>query len=121
MFVIKPGQLNAFNAVALLQYEKEMVAHIKTFFPQFAAEHTNEQLLKVVRHAIAKGKHYGFVSRKNVCILLNIMLLHGENFDIDPSQHWAVEILTDKTILSADYRINALRAKSRAILQNQRN
>jgi hypothetical protein len=117
MLVFKQKQVEVFNAIALKKYENDLIVHVKNFFPEFAAEHSDEEIRHTIKHAVAKGKMYGFVSRKNVCILLNIMLLHGLNFDYDDDCFWAKEILHDKTILSPDFRISELNKKSKKALR----
>lgn len=121
MMLFKQKQLDVFNAIALKKYENDLIGYIKSNFRALASDQSEDELRSIIRHAIAKGKLYGFVSRKNVFLLLNIMLQHGVNFDFDESGDWAREVLNDKTIYSPDYRIGELIRRSKEIRSHSSN
>ena len=93
MFVVKTNQI---SALRLSEFEMEMVAHVREFFPNhfFSMQETGTR--NTIQYGYLNAKKYGFNTQRNVCLYLNNMLVLGSNFDIDPQYPWAIEILNDK-------------------------
>jgi hypothetical protein len=58
-----------------------MLVHIREFFPGICASFGDEKLLLLVRHGIERGKHYGITSERDVCKLIDLMLILGQDMD----------------------------------------
>ena len=116
--VLNKKQLDVFNAHALEKYVSELMDYAKRNFPDYTTDQSDDALRNLVHQAIAKGKLYGFVSQRNVFLLLNVMLSHGANFDFGEKGKWARKVLTDNTIYSPDYRIKELVKVSNYVLIN---
>jgi hypothetical protein len=111
MFTIRNSQLEDFREAALQSFEDEMVEHIKEFFPNHFMAMQQTGTRATIRYGYEKAKSYGFTTKRNVCLYLNIMLLLGSNFDIDPQYPLAKSILTAQSEPNPNLRMDELSDK----------
>ena len=83
MLSIRPEQMAAFEQAALKRFEDEMLAHIKTYFPNHWRIIGEAQLRKVIQYSVSQAEQYGLTTQREVCLYLNLMLLLGSDFDTD--------------------------------------
>lgn len=104
---IQPQQLVRLNVVAQRSFSRELVLHVKEFFPGHASL-GDPQLLRVVDHALARAERHGFTSERNACLYLDLTLMLGAEFDTDPQIPWAAQILADPGFTHPTLRIDHL-------------
>jgi hypothetical protein len=78
---IRKEQLGALAQAQLSRFSARMLVHIREFFPGVCASFGEEKLLLLVRNGIERGKHYGITSERDVCKLIDLMLILGQDMD----------------------------------------
>ncbi len=58
----------------------------------------SDAVLETIEDGIARAAHHGFVRDVDVGRFVNLMLLLGDEFDVDPDVPWAAEILSRPTV-----------------------
>lgn len=116
MFVLKNQQIEVYKEIALKNFEDKMLNHIKEFFPNHFNMIPEDCIREIIQLGYEKAKGYGFTTQRNVCLYINIMLVVGSNFDVDPMYSWVSTHLVD----SGDYpnvRMNRLSDESFKMLE----
>lgn len=111
MLNIHSDQIDVFKETALKQFEDEMVEHVQDFFPNHFALMGEEGIRTLTRYGYVRAKPYGLISKRNVCLYINSMLLLGSHFDKDPQYPWASEILNNESGINPNDRMDAVSEK----------
>ena len=77
-----------------------MVAHLKEFFPAQCERLGEPEVRRWITTGTEKAGSYGIVSERDVCKYIDVMFVHGRNFDTDAP--WAHPILTARAVDPAD-------------------
>lgn len=109
MLTIRPEQLEIFAELEERKFEKWMLTHLLTFFPDKCGTTGNVELQGTIRHGIKRAAAYGVTSKAGVCKYIDLMVVFGSNFDADPRFPWAGQILGAATDSATKMR-SALRA-----------
>jgi hypothetical protein len=98
--IIRPEQIETFEAAAQVSFEAEALEHIRKEYPA-AVQGIEEAALKqlISQGAQRAGKH-GFKARGPVRMFLEFLVLLGHEFDQDPMLFWVADILKDRDGLS---------------------
>ncbi|RZB35488.1 MAG: hypothetical protein SRB2_03081 [Desulfobacteraceae bacterium Eth-SRB2] len=112
MLVIRAEQAEALKVAAVNNFVKSMVAHIKEFFPNHFRVFTGKGAHVVAEYAVKRARRHDFVTERNVCLYLNVMLILGSNFDDDPQLGWTTRILKDEDITDPSDRADILMDKT---------
>jgi hypothetical protein len=107
MLQIRKEQLEALSKVPESVFTEKMMLHIRKHFPSHYEALGEENSRKLIGHGIERGKHHGFISERNACKFIDLMLCFGIDFDTDKKHRWAVEILS-KTWINARSKMDAL-------------
>lgn len=108
MLQIRREQVKTLQQASILEFEIKMLAHIKKFFPAHFEELGEDNCRELTRYGIEQGAKYGFVSERNVCKFIDLMLSFGVEFDKDPKQTWASRMLQDDAWITANAKMEAL-------------
>jgi hypothetical protein len=93
MFRITRTQVERFEGVALATFEETMVARGAAMAPRLAANLGEEQMLVVIRAAIAQAARHGLTQKGPVALFVELTFLFGSGFDADVQLPWARECL----------------------------
>jgi len=110
MLTLRPEQLQKFSDAAVKRFEDGMVVHLKKFFPEECAALGEVKLRQLIQHGIVRARLYGVTGRRDVCNYIDIMLVFGANFDIDPNLPWARQLLTNARVTDPSARMRRLYA-----------
>ena len=88
MLNLRNEQIEALKSVPLKQFEVEMVAHVKKFFPNHFRIAGEPVIYDIVRLGISKAREYDFTTQRNVCLYITVMIMLGSYFDEDPMYWW---------------------------------
>lgn len=108
MLIIRKEQDEKLAQVHLAVFEDRMIAHINMHFPSHYEALGEENCRELIRFGIERGATHDFVSERNVCKYIDLMLCFSVEFDIDPKQEWASKILADESWVNADAKMEAL-------------
>lgn len=108
MLIIRKEQDEKLAQVQLAAFEARMITHINKHFPSHYEALGEENCRGLIRFGIERGATHGFVSERNVCKYIDLMLCFGAEFDTDEKQSWASEILADDSWSTTDVRMEAL-------------
>ena len=111
--------MKLFDRQALLRFEQEVDAHLRTNFPQRCAAMDDAKRLALVRYSLARARHYGLSSERDLVLYTDVALVLGERFDDDEAFGWAREILTDRFIVSPALRVDLLHERAIAHLSGE--
>jgi hypothetical protein len=108
MLTIRKEQIKVFEEVAMKQFIDDMVIHVKKYFSKESGQMSDEQLRNHIIGIIPKAKKYGLDSERDLCKYLNLSIIFGKDFDIDPELVWMAKMLTDYTESNSSLRLNRL-------------
>jgi hypothetical protein len=112
MFKITRPQLARFQEAALSTFEEAMVARGAELAPTLAASLGDDQMLVVVRAAIAQAARYGLTFKGPVGLFVELTFLFGSGFDTDAQHPWARACLESASGHGQLQRASALHAAS---------
>jgi len=98
MLIIRKEQMAVFEQAALRNFEDDMVKHIKEFFPKYYEVHGGPVIREVTSYGVKRAEDYGFETKRDTPLFIDLMLLLGSHFDEDLQYPWAKHILTDESI-----------------------
>ncbi len=108
MLVIRQRQIVGLETLARRRFEDTLVDHVATYFPNHARVLGEPRVRQVIDYGLARARLHGFTSERNLCLYLDLMLMLGSNFDVDPQLPWAAEILMDPASEHPTLRIDRL-------------
>jgi hypothetical protein len=112
MLTIRKEQVQALGRVAIQEFEKNMLRHLKQFFGDESAAMGDEALREHIRHAISRAKQYGLTSERDLCKYLNLTMVYGGDFDTHPELEWMRDFLTDPEVPDPSERMSRLYAET---------
>jgi len=115
MLIIRKEQIEAFEQVALKNFENEMFAYLEKNFPKNCEIHGETKTREIIRYGIEDAEVHGFTSERDVCMYINLMLMLGHCFYKDPQLPWASAIFNDENI-SPSIKIDRIYDKAMAYL-----
>lgn len=104
------------RALALEQFEDDMVAHLHTFTPRHADVIGDEWLRRAIRLGIERAGAHGITNTGLVKFYIELMVMYGSTFDVDPLYPWAGEVLRDPGIKDEVARVDRLYEAFRAYI-----
>lgn len=108
MLKIRREQVDLLAESSQRVFERRMLAHVEKHFPEHYVKLGRDDCLELICFGIERAKLYDFVSERNVCKYIDLMLCFGVEFDRDSKQPWAAKILNDESWVSADVKMSAL-------------
>ena len=79
MLKIRKEQMRAIGRVQLPTFEKQMLKHVRLYFPKHIELLKEEGVLKVIRQGYERGKEYDFFTRHEVCLFIDFMIRPEKN------------------------------------------
>ncbi len=80
-YIIRRPQLNALASAARERFAREMIGHVKRYFPGRCGQLGESGVRDVVAAAIEKADRLGFKKRRDVCKFINVTMAFGPEFD----------------------------------------
>jgi len=119
MIVIRKDQQEQLAALGRIQFFDKLEIHIEKFFPDHAINLDKEQRIALFEYGLERGKKYDFISERNVCLFIDLMLAFGLEFDISPDHGWAKKILADSGQNHPNVKMDALHEAGMNSLKQQ--
>ncbi len=116
MLIIRKEQMEVFEQAALRAFQDEMVDHIKEFFPKYYKVHGEPVIRNVISFGVERAHQYGFETKQDIPLFIDLMLLLGGRFDEDVQYSWLREILDDPSISDPVEKANKLYDTASAFL-----
>lgn len=95
MLKIRQEQLDALGANVAKKFKRQMCVQLRTEHARETAAFDEKQLAEFVDQGVAKAKKYKIDVKNDVTDYLVMLLNHGANFEQQPANTWALEILND--------------------------
>jgi len=111
--IIRQTSLDAFKQVAIVSFEDEMIAHIKSLSPTICRALSGEQLRLAIRRGMQEAKTRGFTRRGSVQFYLDCSVLFGSGFATDPQYPWMTNIIEQNDFQQEMHKSEALYEKVR--------
>ncbi|WP_437719054.1 hypothetical protein WMF45_23155 [Sorangium sp. So ce448] len=83
------------RTLVLEQFEDEMVVHLHEFSARHAEIIGDDWLRRAIRLGIERAAVYGVINPGLLKSYVELMMMFGSAFDVDPLYPWAAEILRD--------------------------
>ncbi|MEO8129381.1 MAG: hypothetical protein ABJF23_31130 [Bryobacteraceae bacterium] len=93
--VIREDQMAALAESRAADFERDVIAHLRSSFPDWCAGSSDGALLEFVRYGMARARAHGMRAARDVCTYVDLMVLLGRDFEGDPQITWAGERLCD--------------------------
>ena len=98
MIIIRREQMETFENAAMRTFEDRMLVHLRENHPDKIKDMNDEQLRSLIRQGIQQAETHEVVIEWDVCRYLDLVVLHGLDFDESPETTWAGEILRSKEL-----------------------
>jgi hypothetical protein len=108
--IVRRSQLDTFAAQSARQFKNDLLGHIRRCFPRDYSRLGDSRARAFVDAGVDRARHHGFVSKKEICGLVDLMLIFGPQFDDDSRIPWARAILNNRSTTEA--------AKMQALIEN---
>ena len=108
MFTIRKEQMAAFRPLGKKAFEDRVLDHLKRAFPQQSAALGNEKLRETIQYGTERAAAYRIVAERDVCKYIDLMVLYGRDFDIDPNLPWAQSVLQNQAIRHPSTKVERL-------------
>lgn len=108
MLTIRKEQNQKLAEIGKITFEDRMITHIQEHFPSHYEALGEEKCRELIGYGIERGEPHEFVSERNVCKFIDLMLCFGVEFDTDGKQPWASAILADISWVNANLKMEAL-------------
>ncbi len=94
--IVRNEQMQVFEKAAQVDFEAEMLAHLKETYPGRMAGVDDDRIRRLISRGIEQARGYGFEARGPVRMYLDFMVTLGHEFDRDPLLFWIRDILCDR-------------------------
>jgi hypothetical protein len=110
MLTIRDEQMKVFRDLQIQDFENGRVRDLAGRFPKRSGELGESGIVALVKAGVAKSFSLGIVGEQDVENIINLMMLHGENFDTKEEFAYEAEPLCDDE-LPADARVSLALAR----------
>ena len=93
MLTIRAAQFAALTQSFEAHTEARALRHLRASIPDVCAGQSDEALRETVRRALQRARRHGFEAEYDLFRYLNVMLMFGPDFDVDPALPWAAATL----------------------------
>jgi hypothetical protein len=100
--IIRDEQIEGLKVGKRQRFEEGVVAHLERAYPEEVWNISTDDLRERVHSSVEKALSYGIDIEKDVSSYVDLTFELGENFDEDPQQEWAGEILRDESLSGAE-------------------
>ena len=106
MLTIRKQQIDILSEYMVKRFEDQVLAHLKTAFPETFEQKGEEGLRRIIRDGMEHTRHYGLVSEYDIARFLILRVLR-EDFDTNPETPWVGTVL-NSTVLSPHLKMDQL-------------
>lgn len=96
MLTIRKEQLKVFSQNEALKFENRVAAHLRKIFPGQSRILGEEELGNLIEHGIKRARVYEIVAQRDVCKYLDLMMIFGQDFDVDQKLPWVSATLKEE-------------------------
>jgi hypothetical protein len=93
MLKIRQKQYKELGKVPLKCFNKRMLDHLQTFWPDRCNQLGREKVQLSIQTGISKAKRYGFRTEYDVARYIDLMYILSFDFDTNPQTRWMKEFL----------------------------
>lgn len=111
-FRLRRAHVEAMDAAADERLGVRLLAHVRRCFPEEAAGRNDEELRAAIGQALERARSWGFETDLHLCQFVDLSVVLGGGFDVDPRFPWAGEVLRDPAIPDATLRMSTLWARA---------
>jgi hypothetical protein len=119
MLVIRQEQMEVLSAYTRDQFERRMVDHLRTKFPDRTRDLPDERIRLVVQNSTKKAESYGIEYEDDIRRFIEYLVIYGTRLDTREETRWIGEILrrddltgTAKMDLIDNRELQALRGQT---------
>jgi hypothetical protein len=108
MLTLRKEQISVFGPLGKKAFEDRMLAHLKKVFPEQSKSLDEPKLRETIQYGLQRAAAYGITSERDVCKYIDLIILHGRDFDKDPNLPWAQSVLQNQAIRNPSSKIERL-------------
>jgi hypothetical protein len=116
---IREEQLAALSLAAAGTFVDSVVEHVADCFPLHFQTLGRERTRRVIERVLTRGAELELIAEYDLCELVNLTFVLGDQFESDPRFAWATAVLHDTTI-AAEARMRELRRRTIEYLHGAR-
>lgn len=105
---IRKQQMEVFEQAAIWNSENRMLERLKSDFPKIYPSLGEAGARDLIRNGLEQAKGYGITTERGLNRYINLMVMVGSGFAIDPQLPWAAETLKDETLVDEGVRVDQL-------------
>jgi hypothetical protein len=96
MLTIRKEQLKVFSKNEADKFEDRVVVHLRKIFPEQSEALGEEKLAELIQYGVKRARAYEIVAQRDVCKYIDLMMIFGRDFDVDPKLSWAAATLHEE-------------------------
>ena len=108
MLIIRKDQDEKLSQVSKTVFEDRMTKHLEKHFPAHYKALGEGNCRELIRYGMGRAATHDFVSERDVCKFIDLMICFGVDFDADVKQSWATVILANTSWVNATAKMVAL-------------
>ena len=89
MLIVREQQMRALDPEALREFEERTVPRLRNKFPPLCTALGDATLRGVIEFGVERGARHGLSANQDLWGYLDLMLMLGSHFDVDPQLPWA--------------------------------
>jgi len=109
---LRPEQLMAFDSIHSAVFDKRLIEHLRASFPRHCLFLGDEQLHATISYGKECSTKYGVATQAGVTLLIELTLLLGRHFDVDPQLPWAMGVLGNDAFGDPHLKVRQLHAEA---------
>jgi hypothetical protein len=106
--VITEQQIRQIETVDTQIFPAYMLGHLREYFPVSCQYMDEKALISIITAGSEKALHYGFTTRYEVCLFIDIMMMVGTSFDTDLQLPFVRKILKLPIAINPHQKIEQL-------------
>jgi len=112
VLAIKQPQIDTLSQSLGKEFQNKALNYIEEFFPTYHQTLDDQTLNNLISHSFKKSQKYGFESKRNAMLFLNLSIMLGADFDTDPQLPWVANTLADEEIENLDEKLDTLHERT---------
>lgn len=108
MLTISTEQYDKLGDAYFKNYKLSLIPYVQEHFPIHANYLNDDGIYAVIEQSCVAAEKYGFESKRDICLYINLCIMLGTCFDTDPQLPHLAKILAAEYPLALDERMDLL-------------
>ena len=98
MLTIRKEQVERLGEFIEESFKTNSIKRLRSKYPQETKEKNDQEMMSFINLGIEKAEIYNIIERSDISVFLEYMTNYGNDFDTNPKNEWATEVLKIKDL-----------------------